>query len=205
MDPAGTAYKYLAGPDFPRDLFVIDTHSQLLNETWQKAIAEDGLYNHHLPFIDMSTKNEPWLACNGTPVRGIPGVASFMAVGSEDIDAHWSSDSKLIKAGYYLDKNDTITINLDVVNYYNRERTIYTVSEMEYFPGMTKGFLNTQSDVLPVGMCDGIDSYLAATKIHAPKDQKKFTLSGKNDIVIHKEGYITSICRLTLKYYYKKS
>jgi hypothetical protein len=48
MDPAGTGYQNLAGDDFPRDAMFVDASTTLLNETFQKAYVDDGLYNHHI-------------------------------------------------------------------------------------------------------------------------------------------------------------
>jgi hypothetical protein len=100
MDVAGTGYNNLVGSDFPRDVLVIDSESQLVNETFEKAILEDGLYNHHITYTDSSKKATPWLACDGKPVAELSG-SFFMGAGSEDIrDKYSPANGKSVKYGF---------------------------------------------------------------------------------------------------------
>jgi hypothetical protein len=195
MDPAGTGYQNLAGNDFPRDVIVIDTISRLVNETFEKAIVEDGIYNHHTVFMDASIKPQSWLSCNGKEVPEMP-MAFFMGSGSEDIDSKYASGGdRTVKAGFYIGKNDVITFGVDIVNYHNRERELYTINEMEYLPGKPEGYVHSQNRIISMGICDGANAYMTAANIHPPKDKKKFVLSGKNDITINRDGYMMSICK----------
>jgi hypothetical protein len=195
MDPAGTGYNNLVGPDFPRDVLMIDSHSQLANETFEKAIVEDGLYNHHITYMDSSKTVDSWIACEGKPVPEMP-VSFFMGAGSEDIDDKYSTaNGKSTKFGYHIGKEDRITVGLDVVNYQDRERTVYIVSEMEYLPGMPKDYTHAQSRIVYMGACDGDRARMGAANIHPPKDKKKFVLTGKNDIEIMRDGHLVSTCK----------
>lgn len=195
MDPTGTGYNNLAGTDFPRDVLVVDGISGLANETFQKAIVDDGIYNHHTTFMDASKRPANWLACNGYPIPEAP-MAFFLGSGSDDTINTYNSPNNKVKSGFYIGKNDIILFGLDVVNYHDRERTLYTVNEIEYFPGMPEGYSHAQSHVIPMGLCDGIMSVMAANNIHAPVGEKKFTLAGKNDIEITKDGHLVATCKL---------
>jgi hypothetical protein len=207
---AGTGYMNKMGTDFPRDVTVIDSVVRLMNETFEKAIVEDGLYNHHVVFYDQSKPApQKWLACNGKEIPEMP-MAIVMGAGSEDPDREYSAKSTdTIKTGFYIGKNDVITNMIDIVNYQERERTVYTVNELEYLPGKPEGYVHAQSrskctllnerwlrganqnvPVIPMGVCDGMGSLMNANSIHPTKGNTKFVLTGKNDVEITKDGYL---------------
>jgi len=196
MDPAGTGYNNLAGPDFPRDVMLIDSWSGLINETGGKAMLEDGIYNHHIVYMDVSKKTTaPWLACNGKAIPEMPG-GFFMGAGSEDaVKYNFGNDPK-VKAGYYIGKNDAITFGMDIVNYRNEEKTLYIVTEMEFLPGKPEGYVHAQSRIIPMGLCDGVAGFMSAGNVHPAVGKTKFVLEGKNDITIMEDGHLinTSKC-----------
>jgi hypothetical protein len=195
MDPTGTGYQNLAGIDFPRDVLVVDGISGLVNETFEKAIVDDGIYNHHTTFMDASKRPGSWLSCNGKQIPEAP-MAFFLGSGSDDTINTYNGPNNSVKSGFYIGKNDVILVGMDVVNYHDRERTIYMVNEIEYFPGMPEGYTHAQSRIIPMGLCDGLMSVMASNNIHAPVGEKKFTLTGKNDIEIIKDGHLVSTCKL---------
>jgi hypothetical protein len=197
MDPAGTSYNNLAGTDFLRDVIIIDHHSIIVNETFEKAIVEDGIYNHHIVFLDLNKKPENWLACNGKPVPDMP-ISVFMGSGSEDSTPRYNAESAKIKSGFYVGKNDIVIFGLDIVNYQDRERTVYIVNEIEYFDGIPEGYKHAQARVVQMGTCDGIERMMAASNIRPPPGEKKFVLSGKNDIDIIKDGHLTATGKSSL-------
>lgn len=69
---------------------------------------------------------------------------------------------------------------------------MYTVSELEYLPGKPTGYVYTQSHVLLLGMCDS-GGGMSATHIRPPSGQSKFTLAGKDEITVTKDGYLVQI------------
>jgi len=189
MDPSGTGYTDLVGNDFPRDALILDGTSLLVNETFQPAIVDDGIYNHHTLFTDLNKRPVSWLACNGSPLPEAPG-AVFLGSGSDDNINRYNSPDNQIKSGFYVGKKDTIFFGLDVVNYHDRERTLYMVNEIEYYPGMPEGYTHAQNHVVPLGLCDGLLSVMSANNIHAPVNEKKFTLQGKNEIEVTRDGHL---------------
>jgi hypothetical protein len=193
MDPTGTGYSNFAGPDFPKDVLIVDGTSGLLNETSQPAIVDDGIYNHHTTFMDASKRVLNWLSCNGKPVPEVP-MAFFLGSGSDDTINTYNGPNNNVKSGLYVGKNDIVLVGMDGVNYHNRERTLYMVNEIEYFPGMPKGYTHAQSHVIPMGLCNGFSNVLANWNIHPPAGQKKFVLEGKNDIEVTKDGHLVATC-----------
>src|ERR1700761_8476771 len=179
MDPAGTGYMNLAGIDFPRDILIVDGTSVLLNETFEPAIVDDGIYNHHTLFNDLNKWPASWLACNGTQIPEPPSSV-FLGSGSDDNINRYNRPTNNVKSGFYVGKKDVILFGMDVVNYHDRERTLYMLNELEYFPGMPEGYTHAQHRVVPLGLCDGLMSVMKAGNIHAPTGEKKFVLAGKN-------------------------
>jgi hypothetical protein len=193
MDPAGTGYQNLAGSDFPRDVMLVDAKTTLVNETFQKAYVDDGLYNHHIVFFDTSKTNPSFVSCNGKRAMDIP-MSIFLGAGSEEIAGMYGHGGGDIKSGYYIGKKDVISFGMDIVNYHNRERTVYMVNELEYIQGKPADYTDAQTHVITMGMCDGGASYMGAMNIHAPKDnnKKRFTMTGNKPITVEKEGYMVS-------------
>ena len=123
-------------------------------------------------------------------------VTTVFGGATEDSVVKYTSNDGRFKSGFYIGKNDKIQSQIDVVNYLDKERTVYTVSEVEYLPGKPDGYVHTQHYILPLGMCDA-GAGMMATNIHAPKGQARFTLEGKNDIVVGKDGWIVQTCTLS--------
>jgi len=189
MDPAGTGYQNLAGDDFPRDAMFVDSYTVLLNETFQKAYVDDGLYNHHIVWYDQSKTNPSFVSCNGKRAMTIP-MSIFMGAGSEEIDGAYRHTGGEVKSGYYIGPKDVINFGMDIVNYQDRERTVYMANEIEYFTGKPADYTDAQTHVLMLGMCDGGSAMMGAMNIHPPKDKKQFTMTGSKPIVVEKEGYM---------------
>jgi hypothetical protein len=198
MDPQGTGYNDLAGIDFPKDILIVDGDSFLVNETFGRAIVDDGIYNHHTLFIDANKRASSWLSCNGTPIPEAPGTV-FLGSGSDDNINRYNSANNSVKSGFYVGKDDIVLFGLDVVNYHDRERTLFMVNEIEYFPGIPDGYTHAQNHVIPLGLCDGLLNVMKAGNIHAPVNQKKFTLTGQNDIEITRDGHLVATSKLYLK------
>jgi hypothetical protein len=144
--------------------------------------------------MDVSKRPVNWLACNGKPVIETQ-MPVFLASGSDDNINTYNSPNNSVKSGFYIGKNDIITFGLDVVNYHDRERTLYMINEIEYFPGMPEGYTHAQSHVVELGLCDGLMSTLAAHNIYPPVGEKKFVLAGKNDIEIARDGHLVATSR----------
>lgn len=191
MDPAGTGYQNLAGDDFPRDAMFVDASTTFLNETFQKAYVDDGLYNHHIVWYDQSKTNPSFVSCNGKRARSMP-MSIFMGSGSEETDGMYNHGGGAVKSGYYIGKKDVINFGMDIVNYHDRERTVYMSNEIEYIPGKPADYTDSQTHVITMGMCDGGNAMMGAMNIHAPKDKKRFTMTGNKPIVVEKEGYMVS-------------
>jgi hypothetical protein len=89
------------------------------------------------------------------------------------------------KAGFYIAKDAPIMQMIDVINYNNDTRTVYTVSEVEFLQGKQPGFLQSVSTGIDVGMCTS----QSGLGIYAPKDQLKFSFEGK-EMTFERDGYI---------------
>lgn len=186
MDPHGTGYSYMAGDDFPKDVTVLETKSDMVNEQFQRADLAEGLYNHHNVFFDTSHAPMAILECGGAPKPGIP-VAVFMAGATEVATLKYAVKNGSFKSGFYLGKDDKISIMVDMVNYKNVERTLYSVSEIEYLPGKVQGLLPAEQTTIDIGTCGG----QRGNNIHVPKGQTKFSIAGK-EISIAQDGWFVN-------------
>jgi Stress up-regulated Nod 19 len=188
MDKGGTGYQYMVDDDFPRDITVLETTSQLQDETFKRADTKDGIYNHHNVFMDFATPPAPAFSCdNGKKAVNIP-MSVFMAGATEAGDLTFAAaPGSSVKSGYYLTKNRQILNMIDVVNYNDVERTVYVQGEIEYLPGKQEGYLDSRQERVDPGMCGGQNG----AAIHAPKGQTKFSVNGTN-IVVARDGWIVN-------------
>jgi hypothetical protein len=186
MDPHGTGYSYMAGDDFPRDVTILETKSEIVNEQFKRADLAEGLYNHHNVFYDISHSTTPILQCDTAPKSALAS-SLFMGGATEVSTTRFAVKDGSFKSGFYLGKNDKISIVVDVVNYRNNERTVYSVSEIEYIPGKIEDLLPAELATINIGTCgDQI-----GTSIYAPKGQTKFSISGK-EITMAQDGYLVN-------------
>jgi hypothetical protein len=185
MDPAGTAWNYITDSNFPRDITVLRANSSIKFADGTKAEMPEGIYNHHQMFTDAQKTTPTFCTCEGsTPCGNIP-ISLFMG-GSEDKgDVYYSTPDGMFDSGYYIGPNDRITFGGDVVNYNMEEKTVYSVTEMDFLRGKQKGFLETSASQMPVYMCNNFMDMAMPTA-------KKFTVTGKPAIV-NNDGYIVAV------------
>jgi hypothetical protein len=165
----------------------LDAFSYVANEKLKEIDTEDGLYNHHNVFIDLSSSPTSLVGCGGDAFASVP-VKVFLG-GSADIRRYrYTSNDGKFNSGLYLAKNAPVIQFIDIVNYNNNTREVYTVNELEYYPGKPEGFMKGGMGGIDLGMCSGKTGMF----IFAPNSQKKFTFSGK-DITIAKDGYFLAM------------
>jgi hypothetical protein len=130
------------------------------------------------------------LACDGRPVPDFTPYSVVAGSGNEVMEfPALPEESKKVKSGYYIGEKDYLLVNIDFVNYREEDRDLYMEAEIEYVPG--RPYPHASMRQIPVGVCDSLAAWGAATNIHTPKGQTKFTMSGKKDIEILKDGYLT--------------
>jgi hypothetical protein len=196
LDPAGTAFSDSLGPDFPRDIMVLSSVSKILNETFQIAQVTEGFYNHHAAFISFDKRSESWFTCGGKTVPDMTPYSIFMGAAAETIEIPLTAESEKVKSGFYIGSKDNLFVGVEFVNYNKEDRELYTVSELEYIPGRPADFAHGAPGQIPIGVCDGDQkSWAESMNIHAPAGQKSFTLGGKNDMEISKDGYLRTLCK----------
>jgi hypothetical protein len=185
MDKGGTGYQYMVDDDFPRDITVLQTISELQDENFKRADTKDGIYNHHNVFMDFAPPPAGAFACdNGQKAATIP-MSVFMAGATEAGELTYAAaPGAAVKSAYYLAKNRQIINMIDVVNYNNVERTVYVQGEIEYLPGKQEGYLEARQERVDPGMCGG----QKGGQIHPPKGQTKFSVNGTN-IIMARDGW----------------
>jgi len=196
MDASGTGYSDALGPDFPRDILILSSASELHNETGHIAYVKDGFYNHHAAFISFDKRTEDWFSCEGKPVPDMTQYTIFMGSEAEVVEIPLTEESRKVKSGFYVGPKDKLYLGIEIINYNKEDREVYTVSEMEYLPGIPKGFSHGATRQIPMGVCDGDEkSWAGSLSIHAPKGAKKFVVGGKKEMEITMNGHIRSACK----------
>jgi len=180
MDPPGTAYSDAVGADLPKDAMIISSKTTLVNEQYKRVYTNsDGLYNHHLTFVNMNKHANIWLACNGTPVPETTPWTIFIGSEAGEVKIPWTPESKTLKSGYYVGKNDYVALSIDIVNYNNQDVVVYADTEIEYLPGRYSEYGHGEQRLIPVGLCDSKDTWRGSTSIHPPAGKKKIVWEGK--------------------------
>jgi hypothetical protein len=178
---------YAVANDFPTDITIFDAYSFVADEKFKEIDRKDGLYNHHNVFVDLSSTPPAIVGCGQEAFPSIP-VNVFLG-GSADIQSYrYTSNDGKFNSGMYLAKDTPIMQMIDIVNYNNESRTVYTVSELEYLPGKQPGFLSSGTSGIDIGMCSGKTGMF----ITAPKGEERFTFSGK-DVTVGHDGYFLSL------------
>jgi hypothetical protein len=185
MDPAGTGYMYSVADDFPKDITILYAESGVFDENMKPIEFKDGLYNHHNLFIDTSQPPPAILSCgNGKPFSNMP--MSYFIRGTADLKSNrYTTADGTFKAGFYVAKDAPVMQMIDIVNYNNETRTVYTVSEVEYLPGKQEGFLQSISTGIDIGMCSG----QSGLGIFAPKNETTYSFEGKH-MTFERDGFI---------------
>lgn len=187
MDKGGTGYSWMVDDDFPSDITALEAVAELQDEKFQRTDTKDGIYNHHVVFMDLSSTQAPGLACEGKAAKTTaPSV--FMAGATEIGGMRFAATQGNVKSGYYLKKDRKIVNIIDVINYNNVERTVYVSAEMEYIPGKAAGYLDSRQERVDPGLCGGP----SGASIHPPKGVSKFSISSSN-VIVARDGYIVNM------------
>jgi hypothetical protein len=184
MDPHGTGYANVAGPDFPKDVTVLESESMMVDENFKRADLADGLYNHHNVFYDLSLATTAMVQCGTAAPKSPLPIAVFMAGATETGTQKYAVANATFQSGFYIGKDDIVSIQVDMVNYKNVPRTLYSVSEIEFVPGKAAGLLPAEQLTLDIGTCGGAKG----SSVFVPKGQTKFSLKGQ-EITVAKDGY----------------
>ncbi|KAF2435989.1 hypothetical protein EJ08DRAFT_645019 [Tothia fuscella] len=188
MDKGGTSYQYLVDDDFPRDITVLQSKSMVTDENFKREDTANGIYNHHNVFMDITKSPQPAYACEGRKAAGALPYAVFTAGATEVGDINYSSTSKDIKTGYHLSKNRALLNSIDTINYNNFDKTVYTVTEIEYLEGTPAGYIDTFQALIDPSICGGVNG----AAIHPPKGVSKFNVNSTG-IIAARDGYILNI------------
>lgn len=184
MDKGGTGYSDMVGSDFPGDITVLESHSELQTLDFKRATTDEGIYNHHNVFMELVNPGVVY-GCDGIQGATQLPMSVFAAGATEDGVQKYYSEDGTVKSGYYLPKNPRLINTIDVINYNNEVRTVYTVTEIEYLDGKPAGYLDTRQQRVDPGICGGPNG----AAIHPPKGQSRFSVKTQN-IVAKKDGYI---------------
>ena len=142
---------------FCRNCTILKADYYLSDKTGNKLTLNDGVYIHHIILMDLThqTFGVPILAqCpNSNPLTALLSgftskiPATLIAKGHEEGAIFYSPPNNTIKSGFWMDKNDIISSNVEAINYKNEPQDVYLAIDYEYLQGMER-----PTDYLEVGM-----------------------------------------------------
>src|ERR1700761_641801 len=132
MDKGGTSWQYQVDDDFPKDITVLKAASEVQTKDFKRATTEMGIYNHHNVFMDISKPPGILYGCSNGPSKEKVPFSVFAAGATESGSIDFLTQKGDLKTGYYLPNNRKLTNMIDVINYNNEERELYTSTELEY-------------------------------------------------------------------------
>jgi hypothetical protein len=187
MDKGGTLYQYTVDNDFPNDITVLKTHSEIQTAEFKKAGTESGIYNHRNVFIELTKAPKLAFSCSNGVTKQIVPFSVFAAGATEDVSLNFLATKGPLKTGYYIGKNRVLFNTIDVINYKKQEQIVYTSTEIEYLPGKPDGYIDTTQQLVDPGICGGP----SGTGIHVAPGTKKFSINSTN-IIMDRSGYIVN-------------
>jgi hypothetical protein len=184
MDPAGTAWNYLAD-GFPRDITVLKTNVTVVYADGSKADVNNGIYDHHTYMSNMDKSIPAWFNCGSrrSPFNSLSPGSLFIGGSEDKYGGYFTTPDGVVNSGYYIGQKDKLILNGDVINYDDDTKTVYTLNEIEYIPGKVAGMSEASMYVMVPGQCDGQFGLIL------PSSRETFTVKGRalnvtNDVTI---------------------
>jgi hypothetical protein len=132
MDPNSETFNNIA-VGLPKDATILFQNTTLQYENGDLAAQANGVYNHHVAFINMNKFAPMFSSCPAgsvaTPFTKMP--STIMGASEEIGSSAYSTPDGKFNSGYYIGKNDKVVMSGEVVNYTNDTKTIYSVSDIE--------------------------------------------------------------------------
>jgi hypothetical protein len=188
MDKGDSSYMNMVDDDFPRDITILTSESEVQTKEFKRATTTEGIYNHHNVFMDVSKPPLSVYGCSDPKLqqKSTSFPFSLLAGGAtETAISQFSTNKGDVKAGYYLSKTRIIITIVDVVNYKNETQDIYTVTDLEYLLGKPEGYLDSNQQRIDPGICGGPQG----SAIHAPAGVSKFSINSTG-IIMKESGWI---------------
>jgi hypothetical protein len=188
MDAGGTSYFNLVDSDFPKDITILNSKTEVQTKNFVRAATSSGIYNHHNAFMDVTKPPLDVYGCSDPKlfVKDQEKSVSLIAAGATEVTtAEFAALKGDLKTGYHLGTNGMIINYIDVVNYNNTIQEIYTSTEFEYIQGKPAGYLESNQYRVDPGICGGV----SGSSIHPPHGVKRFSVNSTG-IIMQQTGYI---------------
>lgn len=114
MDRGGTSYQNMVDDDFPKDITVLEAHSEVQNLDFTRTSIDQGIYNHHNVFMDLVKPMDIYGCEAGVKATAQVPLTVLAAGATEDGILRYYCEDGTIKSGYYLPPNRKIMNMIDV-------------------------------------------------------------------------------------------
>ncbi|KAE9967906.1 hypothetical protein EG328_007910 [Venturia inaequalis] len=177
-DPGGTAWNYIGG-DLPKDITLLSANVSVVYADGSLIGTSNGLYNHHLLVVDLSKKPPTIATCPSGRGAEPPGLSMWAGSSEDKGGSMFTTDDGKFNSGYYVGKDDKVTMAGDIVNFTNEKKIVYTMIDIQYVEGKPEGHQEAVTQLWNVGQCEGEGK--VGFDIPKPRpDQKKFALRSQN-------------------------
>src|ERR1700753_769350 len=102
MDPSGTAWVYRIDADFPKDITILSGAIYPVYEDGTLADMSNGLYQHHLTYVDLSRPASPIVSCENRGSMGALPVTLLIAGAADNAGALYTTMDGKFNSGYYI-------------------------------------------------------------------------------------------------------
>ena len=192
MDRGGTSYMSMVDDDFPGDITVLQSSSEIQTKDFRRATAVDQIYNHHNVFIQLNKNASSVYGCTDKSRESKTAMvgASVFTAGASEVGQfnYYAELNGKLRSSYYLKKDRRLLNMIDIVNYAEQDQIVYSSTEVEYLEGKPEGFVDAILHDLEPGMCGGPNG----NAIHPPKGMNQFNVVARGMEVLH-NGYIVNM------------
>jgi hypothetical protein len=139
MDPNGfTLMKMITG--FCKDCTVLSEKTDVVFPNGTRASIAGGVYLHHVIAMDISKKEEPFVAmCPGNITelpapKGSP-VSGFLGGAVDEFTQFYTTPDGKFESGFMLGKEDRFAMMGEVINYRNEKQDVFVQFDLEWVEG----------------------------------------------------------------------
>ena len=158
-----------------KECFVLGAHAEVAFADGAVANLTNGIYSHHIIINTVGkhhTPNPVNVKCNGVTTSGFdrPGLskgassmltasrpAPFVVNGGDGSMVRFATrKGNNVKTGYFVPKNTSMSMSMEIVNYDDVEKDVYLSLDYEYLPHRPDGYLDVSMGTINIDGCPGI-------------------------------------------------
>jgi hypothetical protein len=173
---------------FPTGITILQTQSLLTEANSTPITPSQGIYNHHVAWINADKPPVRLLSCgNGTSPSSNMPISIFSGSGEESGDGVYNTmdNNTLLDVGYWIAPKSNVVLEMELVNYSEEPKFVFQVVDIHYIERQPA--YDASIETLNVLRCDS-----EALGVTPEKGKKNFALQSK-EMVFNEDGYILNM------------